>query len=138
MAVTLKELVNAPYIERPSDLQIIKHYFTENDLEEEAIQMISELSESKVAKLKLRLENIDTWATYLPSTYLYKEYDLEIADKLHMMELDYLINEGKITSKKLKWAKENAPNILEPEAYFQPLIRYLKENGIKFKEREED
>ena len=135
MAVTLKELVNAPYIERPSDLRIIKHYFTENNLEEEAIQLIAELSESKVAKLKLRLENIDTWATYLPSTYLYKEYDLEIADKLHMMELDYLINEGKITSKKLKWAKENVPNILEPEAYFQPLIRYLEENGIKFKER---
>lgn len=129
MAVTLKKLVNAQYIERPSDLQIIKHYFTENDLEEEAIQMISELSESKVTKLKLRLENIDTWATYLPSTYLYKEYDLEIADKLHMMELDYLINEGKITSKKLKWARKNVPNILEPEAYFQPLIRYLEENG---------
>lgn len=135
MAVTLKELVNAQYIERPSDLQIIKHYFTENDLEEEAIQMIAELSESKVARLKLRLENIDTWATYLPSTYLYKEYDLEIADKLHMMELDYLINEGKIPSKKLKWARKNVPNILEPEAYFQSLVRYLEENGIKFKER---
>ena len=52
MAVTLKELVNVPYIERPSDISIIKRYFIENDLEEEAIQTLAELSKSKVAKLK--------------------------------------------------------------------------------------
>lgn len=135
MAVTLKELVNATYIERPSDISIIKRYFTENNLEEEAIQLIAELSESKVAKLKLKLENIQTWVTCLPSDYLYEKYDLETAHQLHMMELDYLIKGGKVSSSKLKWARENIPNILEPEAYFQPLVEYLEENGIKFKER---
>lgn len=135
MAVTLKELVSEQHKGQPTDLQIIRRYFMENNLEEEAIKMLAELSESKVGKLKLRLENIQTWATCLPSDYLYKKYDLETAHRLHMMELDYLIKGRELSSGKLKWAKENIPNILEPEAYFQPLVEYLEQNGIKFKER---
>ena len=135
MAVTLKELVNAPYIERPSDLQIIKHYFTENDLEEEAIQMISELSESKVRKLKLKLEVAQMWTSYLGSKYLYEKYDLETADKLHTLELDFISYGMQLSDKRMEWAKENVPNIKEPEIYFRPLIDYLEQNGIKFKER---
>ena len=135
MAATLKELVSEQHRGYPTDLQIIKRYFTENNLEEEGIKMISELSESKVGKLKLKLENIQTWVTCLPSDYLYEKYDLETAHQLHMMELDYLIKGGKVSSGKLKWARENIPNILEPEAYFQPLVEYLEQNGIIFKER---
>ena len=73
--------------------------------------------------------------TILPSKYLYEKYDLDVADRLHMMELDYLMNGGELSKKKLKWAKENVPNIKEPNPYFRPLIDYLEENGIKFKER---
>lgn len=135
MAVTLEELVRDQHRGYPTDLQIVKRFFTENNLEEEAIKMLAELSESKVGKLKLRLENIQTWTTCLPSDYLYEKYNLETAHQLHMMELDYLIKGGKVSSGKLKWAKENIPNILEPEAYFQPLVEYLGQNGIKFKER---
>ena len=77
----------------------------------------------------------EEWITMLPSAELYKMYDLKTADRLHMLELDYLVNGGELSESKLKWAKENVPNIKEPNPYFRPLIDYLEENGIKFKKR---
>lgn len=133
--VTLKELVEEQRWNDSSDVEVIKQFFTLNDMEEQAIDLISELSKSKVRKLKQKNYMAEEWVTILPSKYLYEKYDLDVADRLHMMELDYLMNGGELSKKKLKWAKENVPNIKEPEAYFQPLIRYLEENGIKFKER---
>lgn len=104
-------------------------------MEEQAIDLISELSKSKVRKLKQKNYMAEEWVTILPSKYLYEKYDLDVADRLHMMELDFLMNGGELSKKKLKWAKENVPNIKEPNPYFRPLINYLEEKGIKFKER---
>lgn len=70
----------------------------------------------------------------LPSEYLYKNYNLEVADKLHKLELDYLIHGGELTNTWLKWAKGNVPNIIRPECYFNPLVEWLEERGIKFKD----
>ena len=75
----------------------------------------------------------EEWVCMLPYKYLYKTYSLEIADKLHLLELDYLTYGGELSKNHLKWAKENLPNVKEPEVYFRPLIEYLKENGIEFK-----
>ena len=118
-------------------MEIIKHFFTKNDLEDEAIELIAELSASKVRKLRRKQEVMQTWITYLPSTYLYENYKLDVADRLHNMELDYLVNGCELSSRFLKWAKENVPNIEQPECYFRPLIEYLEEKGIKFTERKE-
>ena len=131
---TLKELVDEQKWNGFSDVEVIKQFFTLNDMEEDAIDLIGELSKSKVRKLKRKNYMAEEWITILPSAELYKMYDLKTADRLHMLELDYLINGGKLSESKLKWAKENAPNIKEPNPYFRPLIDYLEENGIKFKE----
>lgn len=133
--ITLKELVQEQAWNDATDLQIIKAYFELNDLEADGIDIISELTKSKINKIKNRYAVAETWVCMLPSKYLYENYSLDIADRLHGLELDYLMNGCELSDKQLKWAKENASNILEPEAYFQPLIRYLEENGIKFKER---
>lgn len=133
--VTLSELVNEQKWNDISDIEVIKQFFVLNDMEEHAIDLISELSKSKVRKLKQKNYMAEEWVTMLPSKYLYEKYDLDVADRLHMMELDFLMNGGELSKKKLKWAKENVPNIKEPECYFSPLIEYLKENGINFKER---
>lgn len=133
--VTLSELVNEQKWNDISDIEVIKQFFVLNDMEEQAIDLISELSKSKVRKLKQKNYMAEEWVTILPSKYLYEKYDLEVADRLHMMELDFLLNGGELSKKKLKWAKENVPNIKEPNPYFRPLIDYLEENGIKFKER---
>ena len=134
---TLKELVDEQKWNGFSDVEVIKQFFTLNDMEEDAIDLISELSKSKVRKLKRKNYMAEEWVTILPSKYLYEKYDLDVADRLHMMELDFLMNGGELSKKKLKWAKENVPNIKEPNPYFRPLIDYLEENGIKFKERKD-
>ena len=54
----------------------------------------------------------NTWIGCLPSKYLYANYDLDIADHLHGLELNYLMNGGTLSIKELEWAKENVPNII--------------------------
>ena len=76
----------------------------------------------------------NTWIGCLPSKYLYANYDLDIADHLHGLELNYLMNGGTLSIKELEWAKENVPNIIRPKAYFNPLIEWLEERGIRFLE----
>lgn len=131
--ITLKELVQEQAWNDATDLQIIKAYFELNDLEADGIDIISELTKSKINKVINKYAVAETWVCMLPSKYLYENYSLDIADRLHRLELDYLMNGCELSDKQLKWAKENVPNIKMPECYFQPLIAWLEKKGIKFK-----
>lgn len=132
---TLKELVDNQEFTRDSDIQIIKTFFILNSIEEEGLDLIYQLTKSKIEKIKTKQAISEEWITQLPSEYLYKNYNLEVADKLHKLELDYLTHGEKLTNTWLEWAKENVPNIIRPECYFNPLIEWLEERGIKFKKR---
>ena len=132
--ITLRELVQEQTWNDMTDIQIIKAYFELNDLESEGIDIISELTKAKINKIKNKYEVAETWVCMLPSKYLYENYSLDIADRLHRLELDYLMNGGELSDKQLKWAKENVPNIKMPECYFQPLIAWLEEREIRFKQ----
>lgn len=132
---TLKEIVDNQEFTNDSDIQIIKAFFTLNDMEEEGMDLIYQLTKSKIQKIKNKQAISEEWITQLPSEYLYKNYNLEVADKLHKLELDYLTHGGELTNTWLKWAKENVPNIIRPECYFNPLVEWLEEREIKFKER---
>ena len=131
--ITLRELVQEQTWNDMTDLQIIKAYFELNDLEADGIDIISELTKSKINNIKNRYAVAETWVCMLPSKYLYENYELDIADRLHRLELDYLMNGGELSDKQLKWAKENVPNIRMPECYFQPLIAWLEDREIRFK-----
>ena len=131
--ITLKELVQEQTWNDMTDIQIIKAYFELNDLESSGIDIISELTKSKINKIKNKYETAETWVCMLPSKYLYENYSLDIADRLHRLELDYLMNGGELSDKQLKWAKDKIPNIKMPKCYFQPLFVWLEEKGIKFK-----
>lgn len=131
--VKLKQLVDEQEWNEMSDIQIIKTFFDLNNMEEEGIEMITELSKSKVEKLKRERRIVREWTSYLPSKYLYENYDLDTADKLHSLELNYLSYGGKLQDSYLKWAKENVPNIERPQVYFNPLVEYLEMNGVLFK-----
>ena len=133
--VTLEQLVKEQKLFDMTDIQVIKMFFSLNDLEEEGVELITELSKAKIEKLKHKHNIVETWACMLPSKYLYEHYDLDIADKLHNLELNYLVNGGELSGGFLEWAKENVPNIVRPQSYFIPLVDYLEENGIKFKDR---
>ena len=132
MVITLRELVQEQTWNDMTDLQIIKAYFELNDLEADGIDIISELTKSKINNIKNRYAVAETWVCMLPSKYLYENYELDIADRLHRLELDYLMNGGELSDKQLKWAKENVPNIRMPECYFQPLIAWLEDREIRF------
>lgn len=133
--ITLKELVDNQKWNDATDIQVIKAFFELNDLEEDGIDIISNLAKSKINKIKNRYTIAETWICMLPSKYLYENYDLDIADHLHMLELNFLISGGELSVSQLKWAKENIPNIKEPQAYYRPLIDWLEKKEIQFKSR---
>lgn len=133
--ITLKELVDNQKWNDATDIQVIKAFFELNDLEEDGIDIISNLAKLKINKIKNRYAVAETWICMLPSKYLYENYDLDIADHLHTLELNYLINGGELSTDQLKWAKENVPNIKEPQVYFRPLIEWLEKKEIQFKSR---
>ena len=133
--ISLESLVKENKYNDRSDLEIIIDYFKLNNIEERGVEVSNELAKCKIEKMKEDRLMIDTWLPHIPFEYLYENYDIEIASKLHRLELDYIINNGVIKSKCLtKWFKENARNIEMPTTYFVPCLHYLFENGIKFKE----
>ena len=132
--ITLEQLVKEQKWNGMSDIQVIKTFFEMNNMEEEGIDLITELSKTKVDKLKRKERMVKEWTSYLPSKYLYENYDLDIADKLHTLELDYLSNGGELSKGRLEWARENLPNIELPKCYFNPLIEWLDDKGIRFKD----
>ena len=134
---TLKELIDEQKWNGMTDIQVIEAFFTLNDMEEEGMDLIHELTKSKIEKMKQKHYMVEAWASYLPSKYLYENYDLDIADKLHMLEINYLVNGGELSSYFLKWASENVPKIIRPKVYFNPLVDWLKKKNIRFIGEEE-
>lgn len=130
----LKEYIDFQKFTGMSDIEIITSYFIDNNIEEEAMEISHNLAKAKIEKMRHRHSIIQDWAYYIPSEYLYKHYSLDIATKLHRIELDYIIN-GEVTGGRLDWAKDNIPNIKMPEVYFQPCIEWFEKHGIYFKER---
>lgn len=133
--VTLKELIYEQKMTGLSDIQIIEMFLTLNDMEEEGMELIHELTKSKIEKLKYKHRRVEEWASYLPSKYLYENYDLDTADWLHTLELDYLVNGGELSKSRLEWARENVPNIIRPQVYFNPLVEWLEGKDVRFKSR---
>lgn len=134
--VTLKQLMEEQKFTGMNDIGVIKTFFDLNDMEEEGMELIYELTKTKVEKLKRRQRQVEEWTSHLPSKYLYENYDLDVADRLHNLELDYLSHGCELTSGRLEWAKENIPNIEKPYFYFQPLVEYLDSKDIRFKGEE--
>ena len=133
--VTLEQLVKEQKLFEMSDIQVIKMFFDLNNMEEEGVELITELSKVKIEKLKCRKQMVEDWTSYLPSKYLYENYDLDTADNLHVLELDFISHGCELSELRLEWARENVPNIIRPQAYFNPLIDYLEEKEIRFKDR---
>lgn len=131
--ITLEQLVKEQKITNMSDIQIIKAFFSLNDMEEEGIELTTELSKSKIEKLKSKEKIVKDWVSCLPSKYLYENYNLDTADMLHTLELDYLSNGGVLSAKRLEWAKNNIPNIKRPQIYFNPLVEWLNDKGVNFR-----
>lgn len=75
--VTLAQLVEDQKRNGMSDTQVIIAFFDKNDVEEEGIQLITELSKIKIEKLKRKERMVKEWMSYLSSKYLYENYSLD-------------------------------------------------------------
>lgn len=133
MKKTLRELIDVQRVNGATDFQVIEAYFTLNNLEEEAIDLISQLAQSRISKIKDRYLMAEVWVCTLPQKDLYEHYDFDTAEHLHKLELNFVMNDGKLSEEYLKWAKENIPNIKMPVCYFRPLIDWMQKRNISFK-----
>lgn len=129
---TLEDYIKWQSVTDMTDMQIIRAYFIDNDMEEEGMEISHDLAKSKIEKMKTRKHIINEWSYTIPSEYLYENYSVDIASNLHRIELDYIVN-GEVTGSRLKWAKENIPNIEMPKVYFMPCMDWLAANGVEFK-----
>ena len=134
---TLKEYIAMQSYTDMSDQEVILAYFVDNNMEEEAMELTHKLAKAKIGKMRRRLDVIETWAYIIPSEYLYQTYSIETASMLHRLELDYIVNR-EVTGRRLEWAKENCPSIVEPEVYFVPCIDWLAKHGVRFKDDKEN
>jgi len=134
--VSLKELLDYQKVTGCSDMEVIRLYFVQNNIEEKGTELVYELSQSRIGKLKTREKYAKGWINMLPSRILYEDYGIETADMLHNLELNFITNGGEgLSNHFLKWAENNVPNIIRPKAYFNPLVEWMKERGIEFKPR---
>lgn len=133
----LKDYIDLQPLTGMSDMEIITSYFIDNDMEEEAMEITHSLAKAKITKMKQNEWFVKTWTYTLPSEYLYNNYPVKVATMLHRIELDYIVNR-EVTYSRLEWAKENIPNLKMPEIYFRPCVDWLKEQGIRFKDDEEE
>ena len=138
---TLKQLVAEQQLTGEGDIKLIERWFIENDLEQEGLKLIADLSYMKSNKLEQTLNYARTWAPYIcaepkqpPRSKKRHYYDRETEKRL-MQLTQYHLLKMPLPDFLLDWAKENVPKMEEPSMYFQPTIEWLdKQYGIRFKE----
>ena len=87
----LKDYIELQKYTGMTDMEIITAYFIDNDIEEQAMEISHTLAKAKIEKMKYRQDIIKTWVYSLPSNYLYENYSVDVATKLHNIELDYIV-----------------------------------------------
>lgn len=132
---SLEELVELSKYSKTSDIEIIRSWFIENNLEEEGIKLISALSYSKAKKLELSLDTIRSWDLLLPEIKPDDCYDEETALNLTNIERIGLLNLDLTSYGNLyNWVKDHIPNINCPKTYYIPTLHYLAKYDIFFKD----
>lgn len=139
---SLKEFVYMQALTGESDLDIIQCWFIENDMEQEGLKIIAELSYRKAYKIQQTLDYARTWvpiaSVAAPKQPKYAKkyhyYDRETEERLVQIT-QYFLLAMPLSDFLLNWAKEKIPQMERPFAYFQPTVDWLKEKyGIEFKE----
>lgn len=128
----LRELVQR-YEGFMSDMQIVEEYLVQNDLEDEAVQMISRLLQRKNEKSQKAIDYARTWAPSLPDASQFVQ-DKEVARLLNKVQLLATLSIPLTsTPELLAKAREVIPTIDVPKMFFLPAVGYLQQYGICFK-----
>lgn len=136
---TLKNYIdNYGYI--TDDKTIITKYIIDNNLEQEYIDLISQLAKSKVEKLEGQMyqKNFIIESSAMSLDFLLKHYKKDIALFLLDLQLCYATTFD-FTEELIEKAKEIIPTIEYPQWYFRDVVTHLYQKyGIKFKNHRED
>lgn len=118
------------------DKTIIRQYIIDNNLESEYIQLITELSSSKINKLETKRNLTDFMldSAMMTMEYLLRTYSKDIA--LFLLDLNlYYAKTFDFSPKLIEKAKEIIPTINRPKAYFNDIVVHLNlKYGIQFKD----
>lgn len=133
---TLKELVEWQRMTDLSDLQIIKTWFVENNMEIEGLSIITDLAEEKANKLQTVLDGARAWLPILPDLEKSNQglLNKEQADMLQKIIIVFLLGMDLKESGLYGWAEKEIPKMKCPTIIFVPCVKWLKEKyGILFK-----
>lgn len=133
---TLKELVEWQKVTDLSDLQIIRTWFIENNMESEGLSIIADLAESKANKLQDTLTYARSWLPILPDLEKSNRGLLtkEQADILQKVITIFLLGMDLKESGFYSWAEQEIPKMKCPKIIFVPCVKWLDEKyGIRFK-----
>lgn len=134
---SLKQLLEENKLFHYEDIDIIKKWFTGNNLEELGLQMIPELAASKSAKIQKQLDYARTWIPVKIDMKNVEGIDADTAVSLNKI-ITCCILSMDLPEENLEWAKENIPKMNLPKLFFMPTIYYLKDRyGIEFKDEPE-
>ena len=130
--IKLKELVTK-YEGLLSDEAIILEWFKQNNEEEKGLEMISLLAKSKIEKLQIQLDYIQTWGSSLidmTNVLKPKEYGEKLNKIIKCQVFGFDLSEDL-----LDWARQNIPKMKLPNFMFMDTVKWLKEKyGILFEE----
>ena len=123
--ITLEQLVGEQKLTGMSDIGIIKTFLDLNDMEEEGMELIHELTKSKVEKLKRKQRQVEEWTSYLPSRYLYENYDFDTIEDF-FLQITTDINEKlyEIMSGKCKTVVLDTQ--FDEKNYEQPFVKIIR------------
>lgn len=133
---TLKELIEWQRFTNQDDLEIIKIWFIENNMESEGLSIIAELAEAKAKKLQSTLDNARAWLPILPDLEKSNQGLLtkEQADIFQKIITIFLLGMDLKESGLYSWAEKEIPKMKCPTIIFAPCVNWLKgKYGIRFK-----
>lgn len=149
---SLKELVEN-YNGFLADQEIIVRYFVDNDMEDQALELITKISKAKLQKISWRLGYAVSWGSIITMNldYSQKSFGENTADML-TLQLWFIHHaepkptgfdrvEPTINDKDLEFADgiqkilEKIPTIQFPKGgmFFKPCLDWLHNKGIYFK-----
>ena len=133
---TLKDYIDNQKFTGDDDITIIRKWFSDNNREQDGIELISELSKSKCDKLQNILNCARTWLPSLPDIYeSNKGIDKEDANHLMRITKLYLLS-CELSPSLLSWAESRIPEMDTPSVIFVPMVEWLKNKyNIEFKDK---
>lgn len=120
-----------------NDMQIIEKFLVDNNLESEAISLISSLAESKIDKQRKENDKIKEKVREMSICTYAAFYEPELANLLQVIQLRLSINEGDELAQAPKFMnslREEVPKHRLNVLMNRGVLKFLHDNGIYFKD----